>query len=165
MAPRSQDSPTAVVLVVEDETLVRMIATDILTEAGYRVLEARDADEALVLLGARNDIDLVFSDCEMPGAVDGVGLAHLVHERRPDLPLLLTSGRMRLAPVDLPPGARFLEKPYRPSVLIDKVETCLATGAVTMEGAPVLPQGMTGQPAIIEGGQIAAAPTPEPDKT
>ncbi|WP_336490186.1 response regulator [Methylobacterium nigriterrae] len=116
------------ILVVEDEVLVRMIATDILVDAGYCVLEARDAEEAVVLLGERTDVDLVVTDFEMPGAIDGLKLAHIIHERLPHVPTLLISGRMRPAAADLPPGGRFLGKPFRSSGLVDAVQKCLGTG-------------------------------------
>jgi len=116
-----------VVLVVDDEVLVRMLACDILEDAGYDALEAVDAREALVLLDARPDIVLLFTDVDMPGEINGLGLARLVAKRWPNLPIIATSGAAVLKPVDLPPKGRFLQKPYRPSSLIDMVETAIAS--------------------------------------
>ncbi len=119
--PDSVDSKARVILVVEDEALLRMLACDILTEAGYRPLEAVNADEALVIIEARPDIAVVFTDVDMPGEVNGLGLARLIALRAPDLPILITSGAAAVAPTDLPPRGRFLQKPYSPSTLVEVV--------------------------------------------
>ena len=157
--------PSAVVLVVEDDILVRMIATDILADAGFRVIEARDAQEALTLLGARSDVQVVFTDCNMPGAIDGIGLAHLVHLRTPEVGIVVTSGKMRPAATDLPPGARFVAKPYHRSAIIDGVRSLIRPADESAEGPALVPQSVTGKPSLVDGGDIAAAPMSEPDKT
>lgn len=105
-----KDAP--VILVVEDEVLVRMLACDILNDAGYDALEAVNAAEALVLIDARPDIAVIFTDVDMPGEINGLGLARLIGLRAPDLPILITSGAAVVAPVDLPPKGRFMSKPY-----------------------------------------------------
>lgn len=110
-----------VVLVVEDEVLVRMLACDILTEGGYHPIEAVNAEEALVLIDARPDIAAMFTDVDMPGEINGLGLARLVALRTPGLPIIVTTGAAQVAPGDLPPSARFLTKPYSPSVLLQMV--------------------------------------------
>jgi len=126
----SEDAATTprVVLVVEDDVLVRMLACDILKDAGYDALEAVDAREALVLLEARPDIALLFTDVDMPGEIDGLGLARLTTLRWPDLPIIATSGARIVQSVDLPPTGRFLQKPYRPSSLIEAVEAAVPLG-------------------------------------
>jgi CheY-like chemotaxis protein len=96
-----------IVLVAEDETLVRLIANDILTEAGYRVLEARDGQEALALIELHDDIRVLFTDLQMPN-LDGVALAKLVMERWPKIGIVVTSGEA--APEEL--NAIFVAKPY-----------------------------------------------------
>jgi CheY-like chemotaxis protein len=152
---------------VEDDVLERMIATDILVDAGFRVIEAHDAREALTLLGARTDVRLVFTDWNMPGDIDGIGLAHLVHKRCPAVGIIVTSGKMRPAHGDLPAGARFISKPYRPSALIREVETLLQGDDEAPEGPSVLPEGILTQSPVsgaTAGGNIAG-PLPEPDKT
>jgi CheY-like chemotaxis protein len=111
------------VLVVEDEVLVRMLACDVLKDGGYDPLEAVSAQEALVLLEARPDIALMFTDVDMPGEINGLGLARLVALRTPALPILITSGAGVLPEVDLPPSGRFLQKPYTPSVLLETVDS------------------------------------------
>jgi CheY-like chemotaxis protein len=84
------------VLVVEDEFLVRMNALSLLEEAGFGVLEAASADEAIALLEARKDIRIVFTDINMPGSMDGLRLAHAIRNRWPPIELVLTSGQMRV---------------------------------------------------------------------
>jgi DNA-binding NtrC family response regulator len=152
-------------MVVEDDILVRMIAADILVEAGFRVVEARNAEEALTLLSARSDVQVVFTDCNMPGAIDGIGLAHLVHERAPEVGLLVTSGKMRPAARELPPGARFIPKPYRRLTIVEEVRGLLGVVDEGADGAALVPQSVTGKPSLVEGGEIAAAPLSEPDKS
>lgn len=79
------------ILVVEDDVLVRMPISQYLRDCGYRVIEAVNADEAMVvLLHRETPIDVVFSDIEMPGAIDGFGLAKWIRENRPGLDVILT---------------------------------------------------------------------------
>lgn len=115
-----------VVLVVEDEVLIRMLACDILEDGGYDTLEAVSAQEALVLLDARPDIALMFTDVDMPGEINGLGLTRLATLRAPSLPILITSGATVVSKVDLPPNGRFLQKPYAPSILLEAVEAMTA---------------------------------------
>jgi CheY-like chemotaxis protein len=103
-----------IVLIVEDEVLVRLNAEGIVEEAGFRVLSTADADEAIGLLESRNDIRAVFTDIQMPGSVDGLSLARIVRNRWPPVGVLVTSGREDCSSRDLPNGARFLRKPYLP---------------------------------------------------
>jgi CheY-like chemotaxis protein len=104
-----------VVLIVEDELLVRMDTGAAVQKAGFDVLEAGDADEAIAILTARNDIRLVFTDVHMPGSMDGLKLAHFVRDRWPPVKIVATSGHARIADSDLPEGGRFLPKPYSAS--------------------------------------------------
>jgi CheY-like chemotaxis protein len=115
-----------VVLVVEDDVLVRMLACDILKDGGYDALEAVSAQEALILLDARPDVALLFTDVDMPGEINGLGLARLVGLRAPSLPILVTSGATAVPSVDLPANGRFLQKPYTPSALLEVVEAMLS---------------------------------------
>lgn len=101
-----------VVLVVEDEPMVRFDAIQSFEDAGFEVVDADDAEQALVALEGRPDVDAVFTDVHMPGRMNGVELAMLVHERRPDVQVLVTSGVMRLQKDDLPGGGCFIPKPY-----------------------------------------------------
>ncbi|MET0241036.1 MAG: response regulator [Sphingobium sp.] len=109
------------VLIVEDEPLIRLISAEILGDAGYRVLEADGAGQALEVLQRDGDIDLLFTDIRMPGLMDGLKLAETVHERWPAVHLLVTSGHIRLSDNDLPDAGTFLPKPYRSQDLIDRV--------------------------------------------
>lgn len=104
------DSP--VILLVDDEPFIRMAAGEILTSLGAVVLEARNADEALVILQGRKDIRLVFSDVNMPGSINGLTLLERVHALRPAIELILTSGRPEYAVRELPDAGTFLPKPY-----------------------------------------------------
>jgi two-component system, response regulator PdtaR len=102
----------ATVLVVEDEELARLIITDYLTEGGFAVLQASNAEQAIALLERRGDVRAVALDVVMPGAMDGIALAHLIHERWPGIGLLVMSGKGIPKRAQLPPGTGFLPKPY-----------------------------------------------------
>jgi DNA-binding NtrC family response regulator len=166
-----------VILIVEDEILVRMFAGDILTEdAGYRVIEAVNADEALALLESRHDVRLVFTDVNMPGALDGFALARIVNMRLPGVRVIVTSGHAKPNAGDLTEGTRFLPKPYAPSALIAMVQEMLdETAAPTMASPdPVTPeQGALVLPMAIKVAQMhsgvgaaggLAQPLPEPEE-
>ncbi|MGA2410987.1 MAG: response regulator [Candidatus Binataceae bacterium] len=101
-----------IVLIVEDEFLVRMSAVAMIEDAGFEVLEAGDADEAITMLESRSDIRLVFTDIQMPGSMDGLKLAAAVKGRWPPIKIIATSGRHLIRDSDLPEGALFLSKPY-----------------------------------------------------
>jgi CheY-like chemotaxis protein len=103
-----------VVLVVEDEALVRMTAVGMVEEAGFEVLEAANADETIHLLETRRYITVVFTDIEMPGSMDGLKLAQAVRGRWPPVKIIATSGRCVVGDGDLPSGG-FLQKPYSPA--------------------------------------------------
>ncbi|KPG00109.1 chemotaxis protein CheY [Rhodopseudomonas sp. AAP120] len=105
-------SSRPVVLVVEDEALLRMNAVDIVQEAGFAVLEASTADEAIHILETRDDICVVFTDIQIPGSMDGLKLARAVRGRWPPIQIIATSGRVRVSGDELPDGGRFLPKPY-----------------------------------------------------
>jgi CheY-like chemotaxis protein len=101
------------VLIVEDDLLLRMDAHDMIEEAGFDVLEAGDADEAIAILESRLDVQAVFTDIEMPaGSINGLQLAHTVRDRWPLMVIIATSGKPGVADADLPIGSRFFPKPY-----------------------------------------------------
>lgn len=108
----SQMLPPSPVLVVEDEGFVRMMAVDMLEEAGFTVVEAGSADEAWTILQSRDDIGVLFTDIDMPGSMDGFVLAGLVAEHWPHIRLVITSGRCRPSAEDVPDHGRFVPKPY-----------------------------------------------------
>ena len=101
-----------VVLVVEDEFLLRMDAVDMIGNAGFDVVEAANADQAIEILEARRDITVVFTDIQIPGSMDGLKLARAIRGRWPPIKIIATSGRLSVAEIDLPEGGRFLPKPY-----------------------------------------------------
>jgi DNA-binding NtrC family response regulator len=108
----------AVVLIVEDDILLRMQAVDMVMDAGYTPLEALDAAEAFVILESRTDIALMCTDIQMPGKMDGVGLAHAVHERWPTIKIIVVSGQLDLPHLDLPARSRFIGKPLNAGEVI-----------------------------------------------
>ena len=110
-----------VILVVDDEPIVRMYAVDSLEDAGFIVVEAGDAEEALSLLDARPDIAVLFTDINMPGPMDGLDLARRVHAIRPDVQLIVTSGRIRPSNDELPDCGAFVPKPYSASEVVSLV--------------------------------------------
>jgi CheY-like chemotaxis protein len=103
-----------VVLIVEDEFLVRMSTADMVEAAGFEVVEAGNADEAIEILESRRDINVVFTDIQMPGSMDGLKLARAVRGRWPPIKIVATSGYFDVREADLPEGGRFLAKPYDP---------------------------------------------------
>jgi two-component system, response regulator PdtaR len=105
-------TPHSIMLIVEDELMLRMNAAAMMEDAGFDVLEACDADEAIRLLESNPDISIVFTDIEMPGSMNGLKLAHAVTGRWPPIRIIATSGRFRVRDGDLPTGGRFLPKPY-----------------------------------------------------
>jgi CheY-like chemotaxis protein len=107
-----EESGSPVVLIVEDEGLVRMAAADDLVDAGFAVLEAADADEAIQLLETHPEITILFTDIDMPGSMDGIRLAHAVRERWPPVKLVLVSGHRSPEAGALPPECTFFSKPY-----------------------------------------------------
>ncbi len=114
------------ILIVEDELLIRLLVSDELRSAGFEVIEAADADEAVTLLRSLVPIDLIISDVRMPGSIDGLGLLAVVRETFPTLPVIITSGHLesRLAIAD--GAARFLTKPYGMNAVVDAVPLELA---------------------------------------
>jgi two-component system, response regulator PdtaR len=125
MLDRASATAPAVVLIVEDEPLLRELAVEFIELAGFIALEAGDAEEAVALLEARSDIAVLFTDVNMPGSVDGLGLAHTVRDRWPPIKILVASGRVRLKRSDLPPNSVFLEKPYHGETMIAELRTML----------------------------------------
>jgi CheY-like chemotaxis protein len=110
MQPSASKRP--VVLIVEDEVLIRLDAIEAIETAGFDVIEAADADQAIAILEQRSDIRVVFTDVQMPGSMDGLKLAHFVKDRWPPIKIIATSGHARIGESDLPAGSRFLSKPY-----------------------------------------------------
>lgn len=114
------------ILVVDDEPLLRIFAVDFLADAGFMVYEASNADEALEVLGARPDIFAVFTDMQMPGSLDGVGLARRIKENWPGIFVIVTSGQQAPQNGDLLDDVPFLTKPYLPETVVTIIRQKLA---------------------------------------
>jgi CheY-like chemotaxis protein len=114
-----------VVLLVEDEPLVRMDAADVLEHAGFEVIEAADAGAAQAALESRDDIHVLFTDVQMPGPMNGLELAWLVHDHQPHICVLITSGHIRPEQDKLPERAVFIAKPYAEQVPTTVIRTLL----------------------------------------
>jgi two-component system, response regulator PdtaR len=124
-------TPEATVLVVEDEELARLIITDYLREGGFAVLQSANAEQALAVLEQRGDVRAVVLDVVMPGAMDGIALAHLIHQRWPGIGLLVMSGKGVPKMVQLPPGAGFLPKPYFGPSIVGRLRAIISTDKET----------------------------------
>ena len=107
------------VLVVEDEPILLLLATDVVEEAGFEAISAANADDAIRILSTRNDIAIIFTDIRMPGSMDGMKLALTVRDRWPPIEIIVTSGHMGAAPPEMPARGKFFRKPYRTQHIID----------------------------------------------
>src|SRR5580698_8511616 len=120
------------VLIVEDEMLLRMRAVDIVEDAGFRPVEAVNADEALAILESRSDIELLFTDIQMPGSMDGLKLAYAVHERWPAIKIILVSGQVTLDEGERPADSRFFGKPMKAKHMITELQDMIGQGSLTI---------------------------------
>ncbi len=127
------------VLVVEDEMVLRMRAVDIVEDAGFTAVEAVNADEALSILESRSDISLLFSDIQMPGSMDGLKLAHAVHDRWPSIKIILVSGQVKVSDADKPADSRFFGKPLDVKQMIVELQEMVGTGALKIVPKTALP--------------------------
>jgi two-component sensor histidine kinase/CheY-like chemotaxis protein len=127
------------VLVVEDEMVLRMRAVDIVEDAGFTAVEAVNADQALSILESRSDISLLFSDIQMPGSLDGLTLAHAVHDRWPSIKIILVSGQIKLADKDRPADSRFFGKPLDVKQMIAELQEMVGRGALKIVPEEVIP--------------------------
>jgi two-component sensor histidine kinase/DNA-binding response OmpR family regulator len=126
----SQSSALPAVLVVEDEMLLRMRAMDMVEDAGFTGVEAINADDALAILESRSDIELLFTDIQMPGSMDGLNLAHAVHARWPLIKIILVSGQLKLTDNDKPLDSRFFGKPLDVKQMIAEMQNMLGKGSL-----------------------------------
>jgi two-component sensor histidine kinase/DNA-binding response OmpR family regulator len=120
----------AKVLVVEDEMLLRMRAVNIVEDAGFTPIEAVNADEALAILESRSDVDLLFTDIQMPGSMDGLKLAYAVHERWPSIKIILVSGKLTPTDSERPTDSRFFGKPLEVKQIIAEIQEMIGQGAL-----------------------------------
>ncbi len=134
------------VLIVEDEMVLRMRAVDIVEDAGFRSVEAVNADQAMAILESRSDISLLFTDIQMPGSMDGLKLAHAVHDRWPAIKIVLVSGQVRPSDAERPADSRFFGKPLSVEQMITELQTMVGAGALILQGGaiPLAEQAATG---------------------
>jgi two-component sensor histidine kinase/DNA-binding response OmpR family regulator len=130
------------VLVVEDEMVLRMRAVDIVEDAGFKAVEAINADEALSILESRSDISLLFSDIQMPGTMDGLKLAHAVHDRWPSIKIILVSGQVRPSEKDQPAESRFFGKPLEVKHMIAQLKEMVGVGALKVVPTAAIPMAV-----------------------
>ncbi|MBK3404758.1 response regulator [Methylorubrum populi] len=120
--PKKKPLPSGLpILVVEDDGLVRMVAVDMLEDAGFEVLEAGSADAAWAILERTPAVGALFTDIDMPGSIDGLVLAGRVAERWPHIRLVVTSGGRGLCDREVPDHGRFLLKPYLRGQLLQAI--------------------------------------------
>jgi CheY-like chemotaxis protein len=124
--PSSEAQRPCAVLVVEDDAILRLHALDIVEEAGFTALEAKNADEAITILESRSDIAVLFTDINMPGSMDGLKLAHAVRNRWPPIKIVVVSGQVELEQNALPPDSRFFGKPFEAEKMINELRELIA---------------------------------------
>lgn len=130
------------ILIVEDEALIRFDLVDFFEDAGLKVYEAENADDAILLMEQYPDIGTVLTDVQMPGSMDGLKLAHYIRDRFPPALLIVASGALRLTAGDLPDGACFFAKPFDPRSVLRVVDAARLVLSRTQD-----------LPAAIDGGQ------------
>jgi CheY-like chemotaxis protein len=108
-----------IVLVVEDEPLLLLMAGDVVEDAGFEPVFARNADEAVSILERRSDIRIVFTDVDMPGSMNGIKLAAAIRGRWPPIRIIVVSGLANVDINDLPEQSRFFRKPYDSQHVMD----------------------------------------------
>ena len=151
MTTTPENRPT--VIVVEGDALTRMTTADILSDEGYRVIEARNADQALEVLDVRHDVRVVLTEADLPGSSNGYALARIVDLRYPGIGVIVTSGTGKPRPGALPEKARFISKFLGTPALLREVRALLdrASGPISAKeqqkptepvSAPVLPMGI-----------------------
>src|SRR4051795_7120859 len=118
------------VLIVEDEMVLRMRAVDIVEDAGFRAVEAVNADQAMAILESRSDISLLLTDIQMPGSIDGLKLAHAVHDRWPSIKIILVSGQVKPSEAERPTDSRFFGKPLAIEQMITELQGMVGAGAL-----------------------------------
>ena len=119
-----------IVLVVEDEMVLRMRAVDIVEDAGFVPIEAISADQAIQILESRDDISLLFTDIQMPGTMDGLKLAHATHTRWPHIKIILVSGQIAVTDEDKPEDSKFFPKPLEIQQMIVEIQEMVGNGAL-----------------------------------
>jgi CheY-like chemotaxis protein len=124
------------ILVVDDDEVLRMCAAEVVADAGFAPLEAANADEAVAILENRSDVALLFTDVQMPGSMDGLGLARTVHDRWPAIKIILVSGRVEVSERERPVNSRFFQKPFAMKQIIEGIQDMI--GPAEMRSAQSL---------------------------
>ncbi len=122
-----------VVLIVEDEPLLRLFAVDMVEDAGFGTVEAANSTEAVAILESRQDIRIVFTDVDMPHGIDGICLAACIRDRWPPIKIIITSGKPLPDRVTIPAEAVFFPKPFRQDRVI---RTLHSMAAVSVRSQP-----------------------------
>ena len=138
--------------------LLRMRAVDIVEDAGFNSVEAVNSEDALAILEARSDIDLLFTDIQMPGPMNGLKLAHAVHERWPSIKIILVSGQVTPTEANRPPDSRFFGKPLEVQQMITELQGMIGRGTLEIvptgnPSAAVAP-GLSEQTLTAENGSL-----------
>jgi len=121
-APKA-DLRAPVVLVAEDEILIRITLTQHLRNAGFRIIEASNAQEAMDIFDSGENVDVLFTDIRMPGDRDGIRLAHWVKQNHPDVRIVFASGERDIG--DIVQGTRLFSKPYDLEEVVDYIRSLL----------------------------------------
>lgn len=124
------DVSPSVVLVVEDELMLRMRAVDIVEDAGFLPIEAVNADDAIQILESRDDISVLFTDIQMPGSMDGLKLAHVAHTRWPHIKIILVSGQIAVTETDKPADSKFFPKPLEIQQMVSELQRMVGSGVL-----------------------------------
>ena len=127
-APARASDPCALLLVVEDEPMVRDLIVMELEDAGFSILEADNGDQAVAILAQNPDVQLLFTDIRLPGRLTGWDIAERARELRPDIPVIYATG-YSAGDLRLVEGAIFMKKPYKPSAIVDAVRSLGVTPA------------------------------------
>lgn len=151
----TQAANPPVVLVVEDDMVLRMRAVDVVEDAGFVPVEAVSADEAIDILESRDDISLLFTDIQMPGTMDGLKLAHAAHARWPHIKIILVSGQVAVGESDKPEDSKFFAKPFEVDNMISELQDMIGNG--TLKVVPGL--AAAGDPLTREGEELLALTT------
>ncbi|WP_432254392.1 response regulator [Limimaricola sp. AA108-03] len=125
---RAETRVCPAVLVVEDEPLIRMEAIDMMEEAGFRVFDAGSADEAVALMERHEEIGILFTDVDMPGAMNGLGLAAHVRDHWPQVFIVIASGVINIDTTALPEGCSVYPKPYPTNQILAELKRVACVG-------------------------------------
>jgi two-component sensor histidine kinase/DNA-binding NarL/FixJ family response regulator len=148
-------TPVPNVLIVEDEMILRMRAVDIVEDAGFNPVEAVNADQAISILESRSDISLLLTDIQMPGSIDGLKLAHAVHDRWPSIKIILVSGQVKPSDAERPANSRFFGKPLGVDQMIAELQDMVGAGALRiLPDTTILPMNV----ALPSAEPIASSP-------